>query len=67
MRIGLAGAGRIGACHAVALKSQAWVVAEWGARGSVCVGSGDRLPRRSPEERVDFPSPMPYTQFMEQF
>jgi myo-inositol 2-dehydrogenase/D-chiro-inositol 1-dehydrogenase len=38
-----------------------------GSRDSVCVGMDDRLPLRSVEERVDFPSAMPYTDFMERF
>jgi myo-inositol 2-dehydrogenase/D-chiro-inositol 1-dehydrogenase len=38
-----------------------------GSKDSVCVGMDDRLPLRSVEERVDFPSAMPYTDFMERF
>jgi myo-inositol 2-dehydrogenase/D-chiro-inositol 1-dehydrogenase len=38
-----------------------------GSRDSVCVGMDDRLPLRSVELRVDFPSAMPYTDFMERF
>jgi predicted dehydrogenase/sugar phosphate isomerase/epimerase len=38
-----------------------------GSKDSVCVGMDDRLPLRSVEKRVDFPSAMPYTDFMEQF
>jgi myo-inositol 2-dehydrogenase / D-chiro-inositol 1-dehydrogenase len=38
-----------------------------GSKDSVCVGMDDRLPRRSIEERVDFPAAMPYTGFMERF
>jgi len=38
-----------------------------GSQDSVCVGMDDRLPLRSVEERVDFPSAMPYTDFMERF
>ncbi|MBE3073720.1 MAG: hypothetical protein IMZ75_02060 [Actinobacteria bacterium] len=38
-----------------------------GSEDSVCVGMDDRLPLRSVEERVDFPSAMPYTDFMERF
>lgn len=38
-----------------------------GSKDSVCVGMDDRLPLRSVEERVDFPTAMPYTDFMERF
>jgi myo-inositol 2-dehydrogenase/D-chiro-inositol 1-dehydrogenase len=38
-----------------------------GSKDSVCAGMDDRLPLRSVEERVDFPSAMPYTDFMERF
>jgi len=38
-----------------------------GSEDSVCVGMDDRLPLRSVEEGVDFPSAMPYTDFMERF
>src|SRR5450759_1182265 len=38
-----------------------------GSKDSVCVGMDDRLPLRSVEERVDFPSAMPSTEFMERF
>jgi len=38
-----------------------------GSKDSVCVGMDDRLPLRSVEDRVDFPSAMPYTDFMERF
>jgi myo-inositol 2-dehydrogenase/D-chiro-inositol 1-dehydrogenase len=38
-----------------------------GSKDSVCVGMDDRLPLRSVEQRVDFPSAMPYTDFMERF
>jgi myo-inositol 2-dehydrogenase/D-chiro-inositol 1-dehydrogenase len=38
-----------------------------GSKDSVCVGMDDRLPLRSVEERVDFPSAMPYTDFMQRF
>src|SRR5450631_686710 len=38
-----------------------------GSKESVCVGMDDRLPLRSVEEREDFPSAMPYTDFMERF
>jgi myo-inositol 2-dehydrogenase / D-chiro-inositol 1-dehydrogenase len=38
-----------------------------GSKDSVCGGMDDRLPLRSVEERVDFPSAMPYTDFMERF
>ena len=38
-----------------------------GSKDSVCVGMDDRLPLRSVEVRVDFPSAMPYTDFMERF
>ena len=38
-----------------------------GSKDSVCVGMDDRLPLRSVEARVDFPSAMPYTDFMERF
>ena len=38
-----------------------------GSMDSVCVGMDDRLPLRSVEVRVDFPSAMPYTDFMERF
>jgi myo-inositol 2-dehydrogenase / D-chiro-inositol 1-dehydrogenase len=38
-----------------------------GSKDSVCVGLDDRLPLRSVEERVDFPSAMPYTDFMVRF
>jgi 5-dehydro-2-deoxygluconokinase len=38
-----------------------------GSKDSVCVGMDDRLPLRSAEQRVDFPSAMPYTDFMERF
>ena len=38
-----------------------------GSKDSVCVGMDDRLPLRSVEERVDFPSAMPYNDFMERF
>jgi len=38
-----------------------------GSKDSVCVGMDDRLPLRSVEEGVDFPSGMPYTDFMERF
>src|SRR5664280_3830064 len=40
---------------------------ELGSKDFVCVGMDDRLPLRSVEERVDFPSAMPYTDFMERF
>ena len=38
-----------------------------GSKDSVCVGMDDRLPLRSVEERVEFPSARPYTDFMERF
>jgi myo-inositol 2-dehydrogenase / D-chiro-inositol 1-dehydrogenase len=38
-----------------------------GFKDSVCVGLDDRLPLRLVEERVDFPSAMPYNDFMERF
>jgi myo-inositol 2-dehydrogenase/D-chiro-inositol 1-dehydrogenase len=38
-----------------------------GSKDSVCVGMQDRLPLRSVEQGVDFPSAMPYTDFMERF
>jgi myo-inositol 2-dehydrogenase/D-chiro-inositol 1-dehydrogenase len=38
-----------------------------GSKDSVCVGMDDRLPLRSVEQRVDFPSAMPYTDVMERF
>jgi myo-inositol 2-dehydrogenase / D-chiro-inositol 1-dehydrogenase len=38
-----------------------------GSEDSICVGMDDRMPLRSVEERVDFPSAMPYTDFMERF
>lgn len=38
-----------------------------GSKDSVCVGMDDRLPLRSVEERVDFPSARPYPDFMERF
>jgi len=38
-----------------------------GSKDSVCVGMDDRVPLRSVEEGVDFPSAMPYTDFMERF
>jgi len=38
-----------------------------GSQDSVCVGMDDRLPLRSVEERVDFPSAVPYTDFMQRF
>ena len=38
-----------------------------GSKDSVCVAMDERLPLRSVEKRVDFPSAMPYTDFMERF
>jgi len=38
-----------------------------GSKDSVCVGLDDRLPIRSVETRVDFPSAVPYANFMERF
>ncbi len=40
---------------------------ELGSKDFVCVGMDDRLPLRSVEERVDFPSAMAYTDFMVRF
>jgi myo-inositol 2-dehydrogenase/D-chiro-inositol 1-dehydrogenase len=38
-----------------------------GSKDSVCVGMDDRLPLRSAENGVDFPSAKPYADFMERF
>jgi len=38
-----------------------------GSKDSVCVGMDDRLPLRSVEAGVDFPSAKPYADFMERF
>ncbi len=38
-----------------------------GSKDSVCVGMDERLPLGSVEAGVDFPSGMPYTDFMERF
>jgi myo-inositol 2-dehydrogenase/D-chiro-inositol 1-dehydrogenase len=38
-----------------------------GSKDSICVGMDDRLPLRSVEEGVDFPTAMAYTDFMERF
>jgi len=38
-----------------------------GSKDSVCVGMDDRLPLRSLEAGVDFPSARPYADFMERF
>jgi myo-inositol 2-dehydrogenase/D-chiro-inositol 1-dehydrogenase len=38
-----------------------------GSKDSVCVGMDDRLPLRSVEEKVEFPSALPYTDFLERF
>jgi len=38
-----------------------------GSKDSVCVGMDDRLPLRSVEARVNFPSAVPYTGFLERF
>jgi myo-inositol 2-dehydrogenase/D-chiro-inositol 1-dehydrogenase len=38
-----------------------------GSKDSVCVGMDDRLPLRSLEAGVDFPSAKPYADFMERF
>jgi myo-inositol 2-dehydrogenase / D-chiro-inositol 1-dehydrogenase len=68
MRIGLVGGGRIGALHGATLAHGYDVRVEaLGSKDSICVGMDDRLPLRSVEDRVDFPSAMPYTDFMERF
>jgi len=38
-----------------------------GSNDSVCVGMDDRLPLRSVEQRVSFPTATPYADFMERF
>ena len=77
MRRGLVGAGRIGAFHAATLAivsgschnargCEVRPEARSGKDSGFAVMDG-WLPLRSVEVRVDFPSAMPYTDFMERF